>query len=419
MFLIKQRYSQFVEYFFYAVLFLLPWQTRYIIEQGYFSGQKWEYTTYSFYVIDGLILLLFVLSWFYKKNNQHDKAVETRHASSLLLIVSYIIIVFLSIYWAFEQELAFYYLVRFLGIVIFLYLLFKINLDFKKICWSLVLAGLMQAILGIVQFFTQKVWACKWLGMASHDPSVLGDQVIENAAGRWLRAYGALPHPNILAGFLVICLILAIYLYLHQNKKIIPGAISVILLIGLFFTFSRASFLALLVGLLFIFLVIHYFYQPVKKPYLNLLLCLLCVLTMLTGFYHSLITGRFSLDDRLEQKSITDRATYITDSLNIIEHYWPTGVGIGNYTEAAKTQPVHNIYLLIFCETGIFGLAVIILLLINSFIKIRLNNLVTVFIGTILLANIVIGFFDHYLWTLNFSSLLFWLPIGLLNINYE
>src|SRR3990167_5038077 len=43
---------------FYAVIFLLPWQTRLIIEQGLINGQSWEYGTMSLYATDIVILAL-------------------------------------------------------------------------------------------------------------------------------------------------------------------------------------------------------------------------------------------------------------------------------------------------------------------------------------------------------------------------
>src|SRR3990167_11494216 len=43
---------------FYAVIFLLPWQTRLIIEQGLINGQPWEYGTISLYATDIVIMLL-------------------------------------------------------------------------------------------------------------------------------------------------------------------------------------------------------------------------------------------------------------------------------------------------------------------------------------------------------------------------
>lgn len=425
MFLLKNKMNYFIEYIFYALFFLLPWQTHYVLKENFINGGHWEYGSYLFYAIDAILIILFALSFFYQKN----KIENNKSIPYIALLSLYALISFLSLYWALNQELAWYAWLRLLGIFIFLFLLAKINLNFKYLSWALVSAGFIQAVLGIVQFFTQQVVANKWFGIAYHDPSILGDQVIENSTGRWLRAYGAFPHPNILAGFLVVCLILAIYLYLQETKKtkeLLIILIAFVILCGLFFTFSRTAFAGLFIGLLLIFLCIHYFQNKFQHKFLQIILILFCIFTVLVGVNSTIITGRFSLNNRLEQKSISQRVDYIDNSLSIIKQYWPTGVGIGNYTQAVRDlvnsslenydyQPVHNIYLLVFAETGVFSLAVIILLIILTFQKIQFYKLESIVLISIVLLFLVIGCFDHYLFTLNAGLLLFWLPIGLLN----
>ena len=73
----------------------------------------------------------------------------------------------------------------------------------------------LQACLGIYQFFTQSSFACKWLGMASHNAQDLGVSVIETLSGeRWLRAYGGLDHPNIFGGFLCFSILILISFFI-------------------------------------------------------------------------------------------------------------------------------------------------------------------------------------------------------------
>jgi len=80
-------------------------------------------------------------------------------------------------------------------------------------------------------------------------------------------------------------------------------------------------------------------------------------------------------------------------------------------------QPVHNIYLLIYSETGIFGIgafALLIIFLLRDFLKgavFRFGGYVILFpfVGMLL-----IGLTDHFLWTLHQGRLIFWLSLSLL-----
>ena len=417
----KNKLNTFIEYIFYIFIFLLPLQTRYILTEGELNNGLWEYGTYSVYAIDLLLLFIFILSFFYKSKIK----LIVSHWS---LVIGFWLLSFISVYWAVNQELGFYYWLRITGILIFLFIIAKLNLSFKKISWSLVLAGLLQSLLAIAQFFSQKVIASKWLGIAAQTPSTLGVQVIEGPAERWLRAYGSLPHPNILGGFLVICLLLCLYLILKnktRSQQIILFICLSFISIGLFFTFSRAAAIGLIISLLFLFLFIYLFQKKYLKQFFKLLIVPLLILITLTSIYPSLVFNRFNQVNRLEKKSFVERAVQHQQSLELISKNWPTGVGPGNYTQAVhdeinnklksfEYQPVHNIYLLILTEYGAFGLIIILLLIINSFKNIKPKNFDSLFLGTILIAIMSIGFFDHYFFTLNFGLLLFWLPLGLL-----
>ena len=106
------------------------------------------------------------------------------------------------------------------------------------------------------------------------------------------------------------------------------------------------------------------------------------------------------------------------------------GVGIGNqvlysvknniYKDAGMSpvwqwQPIPNIYLLMASEIGVLGLLAFILfagkLLISYALVIRYQLSVIPFVmfGSLLL----LGLFDHYLWTLQPGRLMLWFIIGI------
>ena len=86
---------------------------------------------------------------------------------------------------------------------------------------------------------------------------------------------------------------------------------------------------------------------------------------------------------------------------------------------AEQYQPVHNIYLLIYAETGLFGLIAFLGFLFAMLFEFTRRtgfrepyhvSFILVF-GSLL----VFGLFDHFLWTIQTGSLLFWLTAGLLS----
>ncbi|HEY4474370.1 MAG TPA: hypothetical protein VJC06_00380, partial [Candidatus Paceibacterota bacterium] len=79
---------------------------------------------------------------------------------------------------------------------------------------------------------------------------------------------------------------------------------------------------------------------------------------------------------------------------------------------------VHNIYLLIYSETGILGITVFILFLVflvKDFIaSTKMDKLYHYSFLTMFLSFLFIGLFDHFLWTLQQGRLMFWLLCAVL-----
>lgn len=416
------------EYIFYLYIFLLPWQTRYIIKQGLLNG-FWEYGTFSLYAVDIILILLVLLAICYKKNNQ-----QKFFNSYNILFIIFWVTTFIACYFALNKEVALYFFLRITSLLILSCIILKINFNLIKISWSFVSAGFLQSSIAICQFSNQNIVANKWLGIAAHNPNILGEQVIETATGRFLRAYGSLPHPNILAGFLVVCLLFNIYLLFIVNqeqkinyfKRVLLLICLLIISSGLFFTFSRNAFISLFMALLFLLYFVITHLKLYRLVFSKIIICFVLVLTTLTLIYPDIVFSRFNYNLRLEKKSLSERSTLILDSLTVIKKNWVTGVGGGNFTQAThdiinksklsyEYQPVHNIYLLIIAEYGFLSFLILILLLINAFKKIKANNLEHLILVTIIISLLTLGLFDHFLFSFNFGLVLFFIPIFILN----
>ena len=105
-----------------------------------------------------------------------------------------------------------------------------------------------------------------------------------------------------------------------------------------------------------------------------------------------LLFSRFNLDSRLEQISLNERLEQSSSASDIIKENVFWGVGLGSYHSKLmsldsnlapyEAQPVHNVFLLIWAEIGLWGFLVCVYLIFLSF-KNNLNNLIysPIFIG--------------------------------------
>lgn len=429
-----------IEYGIYLFVFLLPWQTRLIFREGNLNGYS-EYGTIGIYATEILLWAIFLLAviwWTAKKLKvKNEKSEITTKSPKLfwIIILSFVFYSLVSFLWADSKSLTLYtwhWLAEGVG---FLLVLRTVNLDKKKLAWSFVLAALVQAGLGVWQFLSQSTFSSKWLGMAMHDPTVPGTFVVETALRRWLRAYGSLPHPNMLAGFLAVAMLLSAWLYQKTGygfKKLFLPAIFAILSLGLCATFSKsvtASFLLVLI-LWWVTFFIRGKYGPAKIDLLKFTLIFFAVAIIFSAVFWEPVRTRAAGAERLEVKSRTERLSYFGEAWQLIQTHPLQGVGLGNYTLAAHNeinpnlkswdyQPVHNIYLLVLSELGVIGFLIFSVFILYTLYFIFYvfgdgKNSQNIVFGLVFCMLLAVGFFDHYLWTLYFGVMIFWLGLGLI-----
>jgi O-antigen ligase len=238
---------------------------------------------------------------------------------------------------------------------------------------------------------------------------------------RILRAYGTLPHPNILGGFAFISLLGPASLFLNTRK---PGYLPLLFLIPgislLAITFSRAAWLALILFSLVLIWKSKYF----DRKRLVMLLSLSALSFTLTLFpYRQLVAARtINTSSHSEEFSFIGRAWLSQEATKMIRERPLTGVGIGSFILQLAgragagyiIEPVHSIFLLAGAELGIPGLLLITALTIS--LAYRLSTIQTsnaILAGATLAGLGVISLFDHYLWTLAPGRLMLGLLLGL------
>jgi len=462
-------FEKIIEYGFYLYIFFLPWQTRLIWKQGILNNGLWEYGTFSFYVSEFLLLLILILGfiWIIFKGKSEEREEKIDLFSFYLLIFVLILTSFISTYWASDQLLTLYAFIKLMEGMGFFGLIMKINFTFKRAAFALAITAFLQSALAIYQFLNQSILGNKWLGMSTQNPFLGGVSVIETETGRWLRAYGSLPHPNMLGGFLVVSLLLLIGLAFISQKKterLFILVSFVVINVALFLTFSRESWLAFILAIIFLFyIILKSQNKELKLVLANLFLVSLTVIALFSLFFKDELLTRIEGVGRLEIKSTEERINYYDQAYKLIskdlfnKKTWYKGTGIGNYTLAIyqeinknlkpwEYQPVHNFYVLMLAELGVEGMAAFLLLvykiikevktrrsitqreIIISSLDLKINEIVLLskkfdywflIFSSILIAIGVINLFDHYFWTFYFGIILLWFSIGLWLRNFK
>jgi hypothetical protein len=419
---------------YYLVVALVPLGLSFWYYQtiGYIPHDRvyFIYTDALFFLVDALMLLAVVL-WLSTKIAQTSHFQRT---DALILPSIFCILIFLSILWSGDWRTSLY-----ISLHVLLIFIFIISLRDWPHVWKFALLGFcaalsVQIIAGTVGFMSQSTaflapLHLNWPGPL--DPSIRGAVVVQLPGGEsFLRAYGTLPHPNILGGFALILLLAPIALFLRNER---PNNLALFLLIPgvtlLALTFSRAAWLALIFFCMILVWKSKYF----ERKRLAILLILIALSFVLTLFpYRELVQARtVNTTSHSEEFSFIGRAWLNGEARKVIGEYPLTGVGIGSFIiELAKragegyvVEPAHNIFLLAGAELGIPGLALVVTIFTAfAYRLIKTGNPNAILAGAALTGLGFISLFDHYLWTLAPGRIMLGLAIGLFvgqDLNHE
>lgn len=204
----------------------------------------------------------------------------------------------------------------------------------------------------------------------------------------FLRAYSTFSHPNSFAGYLGIVLIL-FFTTKYIKRNFLNYFLLIILIVTFFMTFSLGALTAIFLLLLFR-----------NREKLGLFTAVISSLLL------SIVSPILSKNGYFFSEKILGRLELAQFSGKIISQNFLIGTGLGTFIINIPyrfLQPVHNIFLLVFAETGIFGLLIFSFLLLTL---VKKSPLIFLFI-------IFTGLFDHYTLTLQQNLLLFSLLSGL------
>ncbi|KKW01639.1 MAG: hypothetical protein UY34_C0010G0088 [Parcubacteria group bacterium GW2011_GWA2_48_9] len=360
-----------------VLIIALPFQTQLILKEGVIKGETWQYGTIGIFAFDILVILwaaIFLVT---------QRRVYGVSNTIWLVTGALWATAFFSVWFSSNRLISWYHVgMLAVGIcVMWLFVGWKPRI--RELGIAFAISGVIQSILGIMQVLMQKVFSSTVLGMAAHTPEAIGAAVVGTTEGRFLRAYGSFPHPNTLAGFLVICLLLSIGWYLRASarwERMCALAAQGIISAGIVSTFSRSAWAIAAATVLFSGIMIVRYYPSLRRHIIFSLISIGFAASAFGALFYPLVLTRVFGGTRLQ------------------------------------LQPVHNTYLLVAAEVSVFGLVFLLLLLFELF-KEGIMRTISLPLGSslalgVLLAVLITGLFDHYYWSLHGGIVVFWASIG-------
>jgi O-antigen ligase len=321
-----------------------------------------------------------------------------------------------------------------------------------------IISGTIQASIALLQFTLQHSLGLPLLGESVLQPDIWDVAKFSYLEHKLIRAYGTFPHPNLLGAFLLAAFACCWELFFSTNsklsnqtrflrftaliekhKKLLLFFTGGLILLGIFLTFSRTVWLATAVFILITLsashawsknrrpaLVSKIFHLSKKHPLRTLLLLIIAAAAAIYLFPLSqprLCISRCPAADN----SLALRKIYQKEALALIHRHPWLGVGPGHFVPALASdlpavpawnrQPAHNLYLLIAAEGGLLSLLaflfVLTLICLRACAQFATRKISVPFLA-LSLSFLLLGFFDHYFWTLAQGQLIFWLMLAFL-----
>ena len=424
------------KFIFLALIFSIPFQKRTFLFGPAREGENFfEWGSGFIYFTDFLIaaLAIFAAIRFFRIPGQLLKPPPTTVGGGFSLILPLLFLLAFSFISLTQADLVNVGVYRFSKLAEFIFLFFYAagrigHIGLTTTLWTFIASGVFQSVIAILQFAKQSSLGLDIFHestLAIHMPGVAHIA----ADGLFLiRAYGTFPSPNVLAGFLGLCLLFLFYLFVvggrigrekgNQfcsaqggdpfNPPIIKAndsplksqnwfpfsrlpvyTVSIFLLtFALILTFSRGTiiFFILVSALFFAGMFLLKELRDYKETAVKLALLVIgCWLSVVVIAWPE-VSSRF-LGSSYDEPAIQERFFFNKVGIESVREDPMRalfGVGIGNFVHNFRQiepglpeylyQPAHNIFILIASETGTLGFFAFVF-----FVALLLERLIRVF----------------------------------------
>ena len=400
----------------FLLLWLIPTQLgkHFWFDWSMVLGIRIDYLSPTLYLIDliwiGLLIFNFQFSIFNNKKIFHWKS---------LIVMGFIVI---NILIAQNRWMAVYKWLRIGQLGWFGYYIFKNKKLVEKMLIRILPWWIVgESLLAIGQISKggslNGIWW--WFGERAFDFNTIGIAQMSVVNYGIVRAYGTFSHPNSLAGFLLISLILWVKYKNDLKSNVWWWIVSWFGIIGIILAGSRTVWV---LGVISVFWLLWGKLKTIRNK--GKILLIIAIMFLMV---YKMIDYNYSFRNFLggwDENGLLKRGQLNFASIEMIKKSPFFGVGIGNFlvnlpgyqknNQIFWFQPVHNIGLLLLSEIGILGILIIGFL--TKFIKkikklIKNNDSIMVLIlGLIFLTGMV----DHYWFTLPQNMWLLTIVLALL-----
>ncbi len=406
------------KFVFLTLIFSIPFQKRHFLFGPAAEGENFfEWGSGFIYFTDFLIaaLAIFIIARFLRVPEELKRPLHPAGWRGLALTAPLLALLFFSFVSLTQADLINVGVYRFIKLAEFIFLFFYTIRYIGRIgliatLWAFVASGVFQSIIAILQFAKQSSLGLEIFHESTLAIHMKGVAHIMSADGSFLvRAYGTFPSPNVLAGFLGLCLLFLFYLVVIEGRIKRKGSdhfcdfkgeslvfkigglkrsppcveqkwsdpflfsvyvISISLLtFGLILTFSRGTIIFLvLISALFLagMFLLKQFHQYRKRAKILVGLLILSWLLVIATAWPE-VSSRF-LRSSYDEPAIQERFFFNKVGIESVRQdpmHALFGMGIGNFVHNFKQiepglpeylyQPVHNIFILIASEVGTLG----------------------------------------------------------------
>ncbi len=261
--------------------------------------------------------------------------------------------------------------------------------DLQKVLWTLLLVGSFLGTLSIVQEITH-TYDNNYLGLAQRKKTIDFENLDYDVYSGAKRAEGPVGEQNRYAQIMVVLLPLALYLFYieRSRRRWLALAAAGLILSGILLTFSRATFLTLVI--LFLLLVVFKYIRPRHAVAAGLAMAATVAIAL--PDYVNRVRGLVNLTNlqardaktRALDGSLRGRYAQNIAALHVFVDYPLTGVGPGHFAKfyvrkygnevgtklLRGNRRAHNMYLEMAAENGVIGLTAF--LAIVLFIQVQL-----------------------------------------------
>ncbi len=325
-------------------------------------------------------------------------------------------------------------------VVLFAVMCACVRLDPMRVMGALVVGLIVNAGITLLQVNRQGWLGLEGLGEFRFFANMVGISVLRAGDLTYVRPYGLLPHPNLLAGSLMIGVLAAgVWMVSIKRGRQAVGVIAGVMgLAAVLLTFSRSAWGGLVVGAIAMlpFAVRKLVVMKSRAAWIGGVaaggLALIVGVGVLAAYQPFLLARTGQVTESIEMRSVADRIVFIDFAFQSIKERPIMGVGIGNFPWRTsyyivetfydlRGDNVHNIYLSVWAELGTVGLVLYVVALSAGIIggvrAIRRDTgesrMARVGWLSIALALMAVGWLDHYPYSLIHFQAALWGSLAL------